>query len=105
MTHQDSLDSVTKLAKYLLLTALIERRSRRFGKGMTMHKCPLQYSSAQEPEPLTREEEAALAFAACGVTGYALAELPYDKDKDPNEGGGNIVVHFVGRTAASGDAI
>jgi hypothetical protein len=105
MAHQDSLDSVTNLANFPLLTALIERRSRRFGKGMTMHKGPLQYSSAQEPEPLTREEEAALAFAACGVTGYALAELPYDKDKDPNEGGGNIVVHFVGRTAASGDAI
>jgi hypothetical protein len=59
---------------------------------------PLAYASTRPPEPLTLEEEAALAFAACGITGYALAELPYDA-------GGNIMTHFVGRTVASGDAM
>jgi hypothetical protein len=32
-------------------------------------------------------EEAALAFAACGITGYALAELPYQTGDIPEAGG------------------
>ncbi len=86
------------MTTYPLLDALIHRRSRRFGKGMKLDGGPLAYASAKPPEPLTLEEEAGLAFAACGITGYALADLPYDA-------GGNIMTHFFGRTAASGDAM
>lgn len=60
-----------------LLQAMINRRSRRFAPGMTLDGGPLSYQSKREPHPLSEEEEAALAFAASGVTGYALAELPY----------------------------
>ena len=66
---------------------------------------PLAYESQRPPEPLSEEEEAALAFAACGVTGFALAELPYDSCGVPESGGGNIMTHFIGRTVASGDAM
>jgi hypothetical protein len=66
---------------------------------------PLAYESQRPPEPLSEEEEAALAFAACGVTGFALAELPYDSYGVSESGGGNIMTHFVGRTVASGDAM
>ncbi len=93
------------LAHYPLLNALIERRSRRFGRGMHLNGGPLAYDSAQTPRPLSRAEEAALAFAACGVTGYALAELPYQTGNVPEAGGGNIMTHFIGRTVASGDAM
>jgi hypothetical protein len=86
------------MTTYPLLDALLNRRSRRFAKGMKLDGGPLSYASAQPPEPMTLEEEAALAFAACGITGYALADLPYDA-------GGNIMTHFFGRTAASGDAM
>ena len=86
------------MTTYPLLDALIHRRSRRFGKGMKLDGGPLSYASAKPLEPLTLEEEAALAFAGCGITGYALADLPYDA-------GGNIMTHFFGRTAASGDAM
>lgn len=86
------------MTTYPLLEALLHRRSRRFAKGMKLEGGPLSYASAKPPEPLTLEEEAALAFAACGITGYALADLPYDV-------GGNIMTHFFGRTAASGDAM
>lgn len=51
------------------------------------------------------EQEAALAFAACGITGYALAELPYAAGSSAESGGGNIMAQFVGRTVASGDAL
>ncbi len=41
-----------------------------------------------------------MAFAACGVTGCALADLSYAPD-----GGGNIMAGLIGRTIASGDGI
>jgi hypothetical protein len=36
---------------------------------MSLPTGPLAYRSEREPDPLREEEEAALAFAACGVTG------------------------------------
>lgn len=88
------------VARYPLLEALKKRRSRRFGLGMNMTKGPLQYSSRYVPFPLTEDEEAALAFAACGITGHALADLPFAEG-----GGGTIIAGLIGRTIASGDAI
>ena len=93
------------LASYPLLEALIGRRSRRFGKGFHLNGGPLEYTSKQAPQPLSLEEEAALAFAAAGITGYALAELPYQTGSLPDAGGGNIMARFVARTVNSGDAI
>jgi hypothetical protein len=92
-------------ARYPLLDALIQRRSRRFGRGMMLDGGPLSYRSTHAPQPLSLEEEAALAFAACGITGYALGDLPYRSGARPATGGGNIMTHFVGRTVPSGDAI
>jgi hypothetical protein len=85
---------------YPLVEALTKRRSRRFGLGMKMDQGPLAYSSAHAPFPLSEEEEGALAFAACGITGYALLDLPFTPDQ-----GGAIVARSIGRTIASGDAI
>src|SRR5205823_5006873 len=65
------------LEDYPLLTALHERRSRRFGLGMKMPAGPLAFESRHAPVPLTEAEEAALAFAAYGITGHALADLCY----------------------------
>jgi hypothetical protein len=103
--NDPSLSTNTGLKNYPLLQALIERRSRRFAPGMKLDGGPLSFESKREPEPLTEQEEAALAFAACGVTGYALAELPYASGSQPGTGGGNIMTHFIGRTVASGDAM
>jgi hypothetical protein len=94
-----------RLAHYPLLEALLERRSRRFAKGLQLNGGPLAYNSNHPAQPLSLEEEAALAFAACGITGYALAELPYETGNMPEAGSGNIITHFVGRTVASGDAV
>jgi len=88
------------LARYPLLDALADRRSRRFGLGMAMEDGPLAHRSERPPLPLTEEEQAALAFAACGVTGPALADLEIQPG-----GGGTILAGLLGRTAPSGDAI
>ena len=88
------------LKNYSLLTALKERRSRRFGLGMKMPAGPLAYESRHKPRPLTEDEEAALVFAACGITGHALADLCYAPG-----GGGSIMGGLVARTIASGDGL
>src|SRR5690242_1232407 len=93
-----------RLAQYSLLEALLARRSRRFGRGMRLNGGPLAYESVHKPEPLSLLEEATLAFAACGITGYTMAELPYDTGNVAEAGGGNIIVNFVGRTGFSADA-
>ncbi len=89
-----------EVAQYPLLDALRERRSRRFGVGMEMATGPLAHQSNQSPLPLSEDEVALLAFAACGITGPALIELDYAPG-----GGGTIVAGLFGRTVASGDAI
>ena len=53
-----------RLARYPLLDALIERRSRRFAKGLRLNGGPLAYSSKQAPRPLALEEQAALAMVS-----------------------------------------
>jgi hypothetical protein len=94
-----------RLRGYSLLDALTYRRSRRFAAGMTLNGGPLAYASTRAAKPLNRSEEAALAFAACGVTGYALGELPYATGNVAEAGGGNIMKQFIGRTAPSADAL
>src|SRR5688572_4527376 len=86
--------------QYPLFRALLERRSRRFGAGMKMHHGPFAHESRFPSVPLTEEEEAILAFAACGITGHALADLCYARGE-----GGNIMAALAGRTIASGDGI
>jgi hypothetical protein len=91
---------VNSIRHYPLFDALTRRRSRRFGMGMTIESGPLAYRSRYSPLPLTEEEEGLLAFAACGITGYALLDLSFAP-----EDGGTIVARSIGRTIASGDAI
>jgi hypothetical protein len=88
------------LDAYPLLAALRDRRSRRFGRGMQIPAGPLAYQSRHKPVPLTEHEEAALVFAACGITGHALADLAYAQ-----AGGGNIMGGLIARTIASGDGL
>jgi len=83
-----------------LLNVLRGRRSRRFGPGMRIEHGPFAYTSAHAPLPLTEDEEAALVFAAGGITGYALADLSYGRGQ-----GGQMLAGLVGRTISSADAI
>ena len=91
---------VNSLAAFPLLTALRERRSRRFGTGMKIPAGPLAFTSRKNPQPLTEDEEAAMVFAAGGITGHAMADLSYAPG-----GGGGIMAGLVSRTIASGDGL
>jgi hypothetical protein len=92
------------LEQFPLIEALLRRRSHRFAKGSYLNGGPLEYRSKREAEPLTLDEEAVLAFAAGGMNGYAFGELPYQSGDWRNAGGGNMMIHFLGRTIASPDA-
>ncbi|HKP61654.1 MAG TPA: hypothetical protein VJV78_33220 [Polyangiales bacterium] len=93
-------DPLFDLRKYSLLDALRQRRARRFACGMEHDRGPLAHASTHAPFPLSEQEIAALAFAACGVTGHALAELVYHPG-----GGGTMMGGLLGRTVSSADAV
>ncbi|MEW6581486.1 MAG: hypothetical protein AB1416_01830 [Actinomycetota bacterium] len=61
-----------------LADALLTRRSRRFGLGMTMPPGPLSHESRHAPVPLSEVEEAMLLWLGTGTTGLALGDLPGD---------------------------
>lgn len=90
----------TPIGQHPFVALLRSRRSRRFAPGMQIPSGPFTYTSRYPPSPLSEAEEAALAFAACGVTGYALADLAYGKGH-----GGQMLAGLLGRTVASPDAI
>ena len=103
--HNDGQGLLERLWRYPLMEAILHRRSRRFGLGMKLEGGPLAYASRHEPQPLSLLEEAILAFAAAGLSGFCLGELPYAPGERPESGGGNIMVSLVGRTIASADAV
>jgi len=92
-------EGYSREATHGFLEILRGRRSRRFGLGMKMASGPLAYHSRHPGLPLTEEEEALLTFAACGVTGYPVADLMYERGQ-----GGTIMSRLLGRTVPSGDA-
>lgn len=94
---------VEQLREYPLCEPILKRRSRRFAKGFHLAEGPLAYQNEISTQPLSAEEEAALVFAAGGLTGPVLAELPYEPSH-ASGGGGNIMTHLVGWTVASADA-
>ena len=65
-----------RLARYPLLNALIERRSRRFGEGMSLNGGPLAYHSTHAPQPLSLEEEAALVAFMKTLTDEETVSAP-----------------------------
>lgn len=94
------IDRRESVGAYPLISALRDRRSRRFGLGMAMPSGPLAYQSRHPARPISEHDEASLAWAACGITGPALGDLCYAQGQ-----GGNIMAGMVGRTVASGDCL
>src|SRR6187455_1820673 len=94
------MNTTASISRTSLFDALRSRRSRRFGLGMKIPGGPLAFESRHQPKSLSEDEIGALVFAACGITGHALADLCYAKD-----GGGSIMAGLVARTIASGDGL
>jgi len=93
-----------ELSKVSLIETIVNRRSRRFAMGNTLEGGPLEHKSAHKPVSLTKEEEAILAFAGAGITGFCLGELPYSPSSQRETGSGTIMYSTLGRTIASPDA-
>ena len=85
------------LTEQRLLDVLGQRRSRRFAKGMSLAG-PLEFKSQARIEPLTEAELATLSFAACGITGHALGELPYTPGGGGTMMATNTQIHITSRS-------
>jgi hypothetical protein len=79
----------------------LNRRSRRFGCGMTIAGGPLQYESRQKPCPLSREEEEYLIFAGVGSTGSNLGDMQYVRRSGHTDGHGTALMSLAGRGVPS----
>ena len=62
--------AIDQLFKFPLMSAILGRRSRRFGLGMSIPSGPLQFTSNHEPVPLSELEQAVLIASLTGVTGW-----------------------------------
>jgi hypothetical protein len=79
---------------------IFKRRSRRMAIGAEIPGGFTKYHSDKPPQPLEELEEAMLVWAATGVTGRLLADLPF-RDDDEQEAGGNTILSWRGLTFAS----
>lgn len=104
-SHTARSAGLSKAFQYPLFDALLNRRSRRFSFGANLPGGALAYKSARVPMALSKNEEALLAFAAAGITGFALADLPFQEGELHEGGGGNVMASLIGRTGASADAV
>lgn len=90
------------LFNYSLMDALVERRTRRVARGVSIEAGPLSHQSTNAPEPLTPLEEAILINTVCGVTGLTMHDGPLDRSKTAKELG-TPFLNIVGRTGSSAD--
>ncbi len=97
--------AVRALCSYPLMDAIRYRRSRRFPLGATMPGGGLAHRSKETPLALSEREEAWLVYAAGGLNGFCLADLPMQAGEQPGTGGGNVMAALTGRTIASADAV
>ncbi|HET9963110.1 MAG TPA: hypothetical protein VFQ34_12290 [Nitrospiraceae bacterium] len=91
----------TMEATLTLLDLLQQRKTRRFGRGMTMPDGPLAYESRQEPLPLAREEERYLIYAAVGQSGRNLGDMQFAARPGRTDGQGQALMNFRSRTIPS----
>ncbi|HVG23151.1 MAG TPA: hypothetical protein VND45_03265 [Thermoanaerobaculia bacterium] len=92
--------TLQELFKYPFMSCLAERRTRRVPKGVSLDAGPLSWTSKNEPEPLTKLEEAVLV-ASLGVTGVTTHDGPLVKPGGQELG--TPFLHAVARTGSSAD--
>ena len=95
-------DPLAALAEFPLVEALLGRRSRRFGAGMTIPSGPLAYTSRQPPQPLSELERLLLVALGAGVSGWNLG-IPHSA-AGATGSGCHYAARPVGRTYPSGAA-
>ncbi len=86
-----------------LLAAILGRRARRFGVGMTIPDGPLAFQSKHAPLPLSDHERMILVLVGAGVSGWNFG-LPHTTTGAAGTGC-NYPMRLVGRTYASAAGI
>ncbi|MEZ4466826.1 MAG: hypothetical protein R3F60_01515 [bacterium] len=90
------------LFNYPLMSALVERRTRRVARGVSIKAGPLSHESTNAPEPLSPLEEAVLVLTAIGVTGITMHDGPLTKVNGAPELG-TPFLNIIARTGSSAD--
>jgi len=99
----ESPNPADQLARYPFLTALRERRSRRFGLGMKIPDGPLAYESPHEPVALSETERMLLVMCGAGINGWNTG-MEHTSAGEADTGC-NYPVRLLGRTYPSGASI
>src|SRR5687767_10218322 len=89
------------LCRYPLMSALVERRTRRVARGTSLDAGDLSYKSSNAPAPLSKLEEAVL-ICSLGITGV----ITHDGQLNKPGGGrelGTPFLNIVARTGSSAD--
>ena len=101
-TRPSSARALEDLFNYPLMSALVERRTRRLARGTSLNANGVSHQSANEPFPLTPLEEAILITCITGVTGVTQHDGPLTKPNGTPELG-TPFLNIVGLTASSAD--
>lgn len=88
------------LFQYPLMSAIVERRSRRVCRGMSIAAGALSHQSVNAPAPLSALEEAVLVVTT-GLTGFLMHDGPVGGGNEL--GTGSYFMQTRGRAAASPD--
>jgi hypothetical protein len=92
---------LAEILKYPLLSAVLERRSRRVARGVSIDAGALSHQSTNPPAPLSALEEAVL-IVATGVTGITAHDGPLDIPSGGKELG-TPFLNIMARAASSPD--
>ncbi|MBT3325213.1 MAG: hypothetical protein HN396_03055 [Gemmatimonadales bacterium] len=94
--------SLNDLFEYPLMSALVDRRTRRLARGTSMKAGPLSHESKNDPAPLSALEEAILITCVTGITGVTTHDGPLTK-ADGTDELGTPFLHIMARTGSSAD--
>ncbi|MGH9423091.1 MAG: hypothetical protein ACRD3J_24150, partial [Thermoanaerobaculia bacterium] len=93
-----------KALEYPLVSAILNRRTRRIGKGIrSVPARSLSYTSTEKPQPLTPLEEALLIFTT-GITGVTMHDMPFQRP-DGQDITLTLYLNLPGRGASSPDNV
>ncbi|MFO7920244.1 MAG: hypothetical protein R6U99_05410 [Nioella sp.] len=76
-------DGLRTAARFPLVAAIQDRRSRRFARGARIPHGPLAYASAEDPKPLNDTEQMLLLATVTGNTGWANL-IPHNRFYAPH---------------------
>src|SRR5262245_39824262 len=100
--HSEQHPSLKELFEYPLMSALVERRTRRLARGTSLNAGPLTHQSKNQPAPLSPLEEAILITCITGITGVTTHDGPLIKPNGTDELG-TPFLNIMARTGSSAD--